>query len=150
MVWNGIYRRDIALKVQFPKGLCFEDNYSAGMYLFYAEKVMMLDDALYYYRSNPLGISKSKNIRLLDKALVTAKLISDLRLGKFSDDVCFEKLYNKFAIELFHFIRAGKNCNFRIVCINKDLYSWLLQQLDFRRKSLLRYFCLKYNITISK
>ena len=38
-VWNGLYKRELVLKVKFPKRLCFEDNYSAGMYLFYRRPV---------------------------------------------------------------------------------------------------------------
>ena len=36
VVWNGIYKREIAVKVKYPRGLVAEDNYASGMYLYYA------------------------------------------------------------------------------------------------------------------
>lgn len=149
VVWNGIYKRDLALKVYFPKGLCFEDNYSAGMYLFYASKVMMIDKILYNYRVNFAGISKSGNKRLLDIAIVTQLLINDLKEQKLNDNNFMNKLYQKLARELFHFIRSSGNENkkFKLTYIDKTLYEWLILKLNFRR-ILLYYYIMKNNIII--
>lgn len=147
---NGIYKRDLALKVYFPKGLCFEDNYSAGMYLFYASKVMMIDKILYNYRVNFAGISKSGNKRPLDIAIVTQQLINDLKEQKFNENNFMNKLYQKMARELFHFIRgSGKeNKKFKLIYIDKTLYEWLILKLNFRRRILLYYYIVKNNIII--
>lgn len=148
IMWNGLYKRELALKVKFPKGLCFEDNYSAGMYLFYASKIMLIEDVLYYYRINLAGISKSGPKRPLDIAFVTEKLIRDLINNGFNDTAFINKLYEKLAREIFHFIRLGKDSRFKIIKIDKNLYNWLCKKLDLRRNLVLKYLVSKYNIKI--
>lgn len=147
-VWNGLYKRELALKVKFPKRLCFEDNYSAGMYLFYASKIMLIEDVLYYYRINLAGISKSGPKWPLDIAFVTEKLIRDLLANGFNDVAFINKLYEKLAREIFHFIRLGKDNRFKLIKIDKSLFSWLCKNLTCRRHLILRYLVLKYNIKI--
>jgi hypothetical protein len=148
VVWNGLYKRELALKVEFPKGLYFEDNYASGMYLFYASRIMLIEDVLYYYRINLSGISKSGTKRPLDIAFVTEKLIVDLVNKGLNDIIFINKLYGKLAREIFHFIRLGKDNRFKLIKIDKSLFSWLCKNLTFRRHLILRYLVLKYNIKI--
>lgn len=148
VVWNGLYKRTLVTKVNFPKGLCFEDNYSAGMHLFYSSRVMLIKDVLYYYRVNLSGISKSGPKRPLDIAVVTEKLIVDLMDSGFNDCVFMDKLYKKLAVEIFHFIRIGEDKRFRIIKVDEQLYDWLCKNLNLRRKLHLRYLLSKYNIKV--
>ena len=145
---NGIYKRELALRVSFPEGLCYEDNYSAGMYLFYAKKIMLIDLPLYYYRINLNGISKSVNKRLLDIAFVTKKLIEDLKKQGLQDKKILKKLNNKLAKEIFHFIRDFDEKH-RVVQINKDFYQWTYKNLDIRRAVHFRYLINKNKIKIN-
>lgn len=145
---NAVYTRELALKVLFPKGLCFEDNYSAGMYLFYSSKVMVIDKVLYNYRVNLSGISKSGNKRPLDIAVVTKKLIVDLVICGFNDNVFMNKLYEKLACEIFHFIRAGKDKRFKIIKVDNSLYKWLCKNLNLRRRLYLKFLLLRYGIRV--
>lgn len=145
---NGLYKRELALKVVFPKGLCFEDNYSAGMYLFFSKRVMMIKDILYYYRINLSGISKSSNKRLLDIAFVTKNLFEDLQKENYNDKHFLNRLANKFAIEVFHFIRLGKNKSFKIIQIDKSFYCWLCEHLNYRRRCLLFFYIIKHGLKV--
>ena len=51
-----LYRRDIAEKVEFPKGRLYEDTLTAYQFAFYTRTFVACHSNLYYYRVNPLGI----------------------------------------------------------------------------------------------
>ena len=147
---NGIYKRDIAMKVLFPEGLCFEDNYTSGMYLFYAQRIMMIDKPLYYYRINQNGISKSRNKRPLDIAIVTLRLIKELEKQGLNDREIFKKLNNKLARELFHFIRDYDIDVFSVKKIDRKIYYWIVKNLDIRRAINFKYLVAKKKIEICR
>lgn len=147
---NGIYKREIALKVLFPEGLCFEDNYSSGMYLFYSQKIMMIEKPLYYYRINQNGISKSKNRRPLDIAIVTLRLINELEKQGLHDRDIFKKLNSKLARELFHFIRDYDKDVFSVIKMDKKNYDWIIKNLDIRRAIHFKYLIAKKKIKICR
>lgn len=65
------------MKVMYSDGLNYEDNYASGVYLALTKKVMTIRENFYFYRCNLNGISKSKNSRLYDVALIFCKLIID-------------------------------------------------------------------------
>ena len=88
--------------------------------------------------------------RPLDIAIVTQQLINDLKEQKFNENNLMNKLYQKMARELFHFIRgSGKGKQkFKLIYIDKTLYEWLILKLNFRRRILLYYYIVKNNIII--
>ena len=147
---NGIYKREIALKVLFPDGLCFEDNYSSGMYLFYAKRIMMIDKPLYYYRINQNGISKSRNKRPLDIAIVTLRLINELEKQGLHDRDIFKKLNSKLARELFHFIRDYDIDVLSVKKIDREIYEWIVKNLDIRRAIHFKYLVARKKVEICR
>ena len=58
LAWNGLYKKELAKKVKFPDNVVHEDNYSSGMFLYLAKKVIAMPFCLNYYRVNDAGISK--------------------------------------------------------------------------------------------
>lgn len=143
VVWNAVYKRNIALSVEYPPKLVNEDNYASGMYFALARKIMTIDKVLYNYRVNFDGISKGKIKRPLDKCLVNMKLCNDLK----NMDFVMDKYYYKYACEVYHFIR-GWNSSYKVKSIEKNLYTFVMQHLDFRRKVSLYWIIFKRKISI--
>lgn len=133
MLWtiacNGLYRCDLAKKVKFPENIVHEDNYSSGLFLYFAKKVASIPFCGYYYRVNNAGISKGKVKRPLDKILAISKLKKELLASGFIN----KKLDWKLSVEFYHFVR-GWNDMYRVVAMQKNLYECVMSNLDIRRK----------------
>ena len=126
---NALYSIKLAKKVLFPLNLRYEDNYSSGAFLYYAKKVVSLKYAGYYYRINMDGFSKGVMKRPLDKILAISKLKKELMKSGFDD----KKLDWKLCVEFYHFVR-GWNDLYRVVAMQNDLYEYVMNNLDTRRK----------------
>ena len=126
---NALYSIKLAKKVLFPLNLRYEDNYSSGAFLYYAKKVVSLKYAGYYYRINMDGFSKGVMKRPLDKILAISKLKKELMKSGFDDN----KLDWKLCVEFYHFVR-GWNDLYRVVAMQNDLYEYVMNNLDTRRK----------------
>ncbi|WP_293839444.1 glycosyltransferase family 2 protein [uncultured Phascolarctobacterium sp.] len=133
MLWtiacNALYRCDLAKKVKFPENIVHEDNYSSGLFLYFAKKVVSIPFCGYYYRVNNTGISKGKVKRPLDKILAISKLRKELLASGFIN----KKLDWKLSVEFYHFVR-GWNDMYRVVAMQKNLYEYIMSNLDTRRK----------------
>lgn len=42
VVWNGLYKKELAKKIKFPDNVVYEDNYSSGMFLYLAKKIVVM------------------------------------------------------------------------------------------------------------
>lgn len=139
--WNGLYKRELAKKVLFPDNVVHEDNYSSGMFLYFAKKIVVTPFCGNYYRFNSSGISKSEVKRPLDKILSISKLKSDLlNLG-----FCNNKLDWKISVEYYHFV-CGLSNKYRVIAMKRILYDYVIRDLDMRRKILFWLICWKKKI----
>ena len=53
VAWNKLYLRDLFFdddKIRYPKGKIFEDGYTTYKLIYKAEKVAVIDEAMYFYR----------------------------------------------------------------------------------------------------
>ena len=57
--WRKLYKREIIKDEMFPKGKYYEDVYIMPELFLRCNKIVYLNDVLYYYRQNPTGIVKS-------------------------------------------------------------------------------------------
>lgn len=130
LAWNGLYKKELAKKVKFPDNVVHEDNYSSGMFLYLAKKVIAMPFCLNYYRVNDVGISKGVVKKPLDKILAIIKLKQDLLKLGFAD----KKLDWKLSVEFYHFVRGWNDDLYRVVAMKKDLYEYVMSNLDTRRK----------------
>lgn len=130
LAWNGLYKKELAKKVKFPDNVVHEDNYSSGMFLYLAKKVIVMPFCLNYYRVNDAGISKGGVKKPLDKILAIIKLKQDLLKLGFAD----KKIDWKLSVEFYHFVRGWNDDLYRVVAMKKDLYEYVMSNLDTRRK----------------
>lgn len=130
LAWNGLYKKELAKKVKFPDNVVHEDNYSSGMFLYLAKKVIAMPFCLNYYRVNDAGISKGGVKKPLDKILAISNLKKDLLALGFVD----KKLDWKLSVEFYHFVRGWNDDLYRVVAMKKDLYEYVMSNLDTRRK----------------
>lgn len=130
LAWNGLYKKELAKKVKFPDNVVHEDNYSSGMFWYLAKKVIAMPFCLNYYRVNDAGISKGGVKKPLDKILAIIKLKQDLLKLGFAD----KKIDWKLSVEFYHFVRGWNDDLYRVVAMKKDLYEYVMSNLDTRRK----------------
>ena len=63
VAWNKIYRRDLFDRsgVRYPEGKLYEDGYTTYRLLYEAEKVAILNEPLYFYRTRPGSIVSGRS-----------------------------------------------------------------------------------------
>lgn len=142
VVWNGLYKRELAKKVKFPDNVVNEDNYSSGIFLYLAKKILVIPFCGNYYRVHDACISKGGVKKPLDKILAISKLKKDLLALGFAD----KKLDWKLSIEFYHFVRGWNDNMYRVVAMKKDLYEYVMSNIDVRRKITFWRMCRKRNI----
>lgn len=142
VVWNGLYKKELAKKIKFPDNVVYEDNYSSGMFLYLAKKRVVMPFCGNYYRVNYAGISKSGVKKPLDRILAISKLKKDLLALGFVD----KKLDWKLSVEFYHFVRGWNDNMYRVVAMHKDLYEYVMSNIDVRRKITFWWMCRKQNI----
>lgn len=144
LAWNGLYKRELAKKVKFPDNVVHEDNYSSGMFLYLSKKVLVIPFCGNYYRVNDAGISKGGMKKPLDKILAIIKLKQDLLKLGFAD----KKLDWKLSVEFYHFVRGWNDDLYRVVAMHKDLYEYVMSNIDVRRKITFWWMCHKQNVSL--
>ena len=145
VAWNAIYRRDLAVKVRFPEGLINEDNYSAGLYLYYSKKIVCMNEAFYYYRDVSSGLSKiGKTKKQLDVIIVKAKLHEYLLENGVKNDKFLLELESEIARKIYNCIKHNGCNGFTLYYISKGFYDFVVSRLNWRRKLMIRYWkCIK-------
>ena len=146
VVWNGLYKKELAKKIKFPDNVVYEDNYSSGMFLYLAKKIVVMPFCGNYYRVNYAGISKSGVKKPLDTILAISKLKKDLLALGFVD----KKIDWKLSVEFYHFVRGWNDNMYRVVAMHKDLYDYLMSNLDARRKLSFWWMCRKKKLSLTK
>ena len=59
VAWNKLYKRELFEKIQFPVGRIHEDNGIIWMLRYYAKRIIVVKESLYYYFQNTDGIMNS-------------------------------------------------------------------------------------------
>ena len=147
-VWNAVYRREIVWGILSPAKCRAEDNYTSGRYLYRANRMMITDSALYYYRIHSQSVTHSGELRLSDICICTEKLRNDLITEEHLNNAIYIKQLNrKLARELFHFVRGNSNV-YRIASISKSQKQFIVHHLDWLRAIRFKYLLHKKHITI--
>lgn len=73
-VCNVVYRRSIVEGIISPEGCHSEDNYVSGRYLYRCWRLMLTNQAFYYYQYNPGSVERGGNKRRLDICVCTERL----------------------------------------------------------------------------
>lgn len=149
IVWNAVYARRLIEGVISPERCQSEDNYVSGRYLYRSRAMRLIDTPLYYYRQNPRSITRAGNQRRLDICICTALLIRDLQREGLDDQGVLDRLKQKLARELYHFVR-DKSETYIVKNIQYDMYRFLLAHLDMRRRLEFFYIVKSRGIHINK
>ena len=82
--WGKVFRAQLFESICFPEGYWFEDTIMHFLVYPLAEKILLIDDIVYFYRRNLAGISYSSTtkIKSLDSYWITERVLKDrLLLG---------------------------------------------------------------------
>lgn len=138
VVWNAVYTRELAQKVTYPEGLINEDNYASPMYLLEAACVIVIQDALYYYRQNFEGLSKnvSQYKKPLDIIFCQQMLLEELCIRGYKDGIAYKYLCQSMSENIYKKVKK----NTKTIHLNSDMWSFVLENLRFDRKLKLRFW----------
>ncbi len=67
--WGKLYKSELFEALRFPDGVIGEDEFVSYKVLFGCNKLIVMDNVLYYYFDNRDGVSKSNYIKLFPDAL---------------------------------------------------------------------------------
>lgn len=137
LVWNAIYRADLAKKVSYPDGMGFEDNYVCFFYLFYAKRLVLTPYTDYNYFYNDNGLSSK--VKSEDKFKLTERLRQDIKCKNIKIKPNIQKEMDFiWAKDWFHRIRDNN-----IDTVDDNILQSVCKILDIRRSIQLRLILLK-------
>lgn len=125
-VWNKIFRRSLFVdyKIEFPKGLWYEDNGTTYKLLSVANNVVYLDRDFYYYRKNrPGSIMSSQVSNKIYDVYAIGDTLHEFFREHIKDDGKYEQLEYIFIKNLF-FRQIPKIVRYEapnIFCVKKKL-----------------------------
>ena len=61
VAWNKLYRKKLWEKERYPVGRVYEDMSMAHRILWLSKRTVIIEDIIYYYVQNPLGITHNKD-----------------------------------------------------------------------------------------
>ena len=131
VVWNGIYSSDIAKNVTYPEGYINEDNYASPLYLYFARRIALLPNELYFYRQNFNGLSKSEapNKKPLDVLVCYALLHEELCKKGLRNSWFLKKLRKLMARTIYKLVQTKKF----IVGMDKEFFKFVIKNLSLPR-----------------
>lgn len=63
IAWNKLYKKNLFNNVRFPEGLLLEDQMVTCKLMYFAERVVAIDEPLYYYRRRLGSIMESEELK---------------------------------------------------------------------------------------
>lgn len=107
--WGKIYKREMFETVRFPLDAWYEDTLVCSVLYRMAKKVVVIDQAVYGYRINPEGISRTARAskKSLDHYWVMEDAIEQANLlGIENDEVLYEIVFNHMSTFLYRRISS--------------------------------------------
>ena len=93
-VCNKMFRRELWTDIRFPDGHVYEDAVAEFKLFDKAERVVMLDEALYNYRRRPDSITASVSMKKINDCLLAHNTVSEFIRNNWSSFIS-EQLYKK-------------------------------------------------------
>ncbi len=139
--WNKLFKSSLAKKyLYFPEGLYFEDSAPVFRTLAVANRIIVINKKLYFYRtSNALSTTHSNDIKRFDLFMVQKILLNDFEKFDFGR---FKKFSLNFMIKdlIKHFKSIDKSLKYKFYMEMKKIIS------IFQRKNYLKDIDLSYRI----
>ena len=79
-VWNKLYRRSLFDTIRFPEGKVYEELLVVHKLVYSAERIVSIDNVLYYYRNRKGGITNSRvnDLEWLDASIIRCQDLKSL------------------------------------------------------------------------
>ncbi len=156
-VVNKLYKKNIAVKMNFPVGLINEDVEGFFYALKASKRIVVTNETTYYYRQNPASISASWFYkRQMDLLTVWNNVLRNCEKSKNSEWIYYAKMnYYRANFGLLCRLALQKN-NYKtfnrekkILLENLRKYYWDLMnfKMPFSRKILMTFMCINYELT---
>ena len=101
-VWGKLYRRKLFDNLYFPVGKIHEDQYVTSVALYLCKKIVVLNQALYYYRLRENSITSSVfTQKRFDNILLMNDVIGYYRAANDSELVCAAKKHRQKTLALY-------------------------------------------------
>ena len=140
LVWNAVYRAELAKKVQYPVGITGgEDDYASFFYLYYGRSMVLLTDCLYNYFINDEGsTANSDGLRM--RVLASEAMWKTIRdKGLKLPDGIYDRLKANWAKRWYHYIRDDRSAELP----DGETLEEIKASLDFRRAMSFRLALMK-------
>ena len=140
LVWNAVYRAELAKKVQYPVGITGgEDDYASFFYLYYGRSMVLLTDYLYNYFINDEGsTANSDGLRM--RVLASEAMWKTIRdKGLKLPDGIYSKLKANWAKRWYHYIRDDRSAKLP----DRETLEEITASLDLRRAMSFRLALMK-------
>jgi len=110
-VWGRLIHKPLFRDIRFPVGKNWEDIFTTYRFLFQVEQVSVVDEKLYFYFTNPTGISNSKwNPNYQDEFDAYEELLSFSRTYK--GGVLYPQILNSYAyVCAYQIDTLNRNCS---------------------------------------
>ena len=141
-IWNAIYKSNIAKSVIYPQNIKNgEDDYASFFYLYYAKKLVIINNCFYHYvGGNPISSQLNSNKEYMRAKAADCILQTIEEKQIHLDKNIIRKVNQHWSRKWFHAIRDERV----ILPINKLIK--VFQKLNTGRKILLCFFLLKNKI----
>lgn len=154
VVWNKLYKRDFFfgnINIRFPYGKLHEDDYTIYKFYYYAKKIVILEDSLYYYLQRKGSITSNLSTKnIIDKI---DGLIEQYNFANLIQDKDFKYMVQVNSINLYYYwYKSYKNNNiikqklkeYRIKIINNSKDIYLNPYMNW--KKYIKYFFMKLKL----
>ena len=154
VVWDALYKKELFDDIRFPEGLLYEDGYVSPKIFFKSEKLVHLDENLYYYRINDKSIMSQgltqQSLKSIDDWREIHFLIKD-QIPSCSKQSAYRWL-NKYLITYNELIKRddididGYYKNYIVDELLK--YNNYFKNLDLNKKIILNLNVLSFNLKL--
>lgn len=150
---NKIFRKEVINNIKYPIGMFYEDVVFISKVLLNSNKIVKIDDPLYYYRDNEKGTTNVINVTNYDLLKAYNMIEKDFIKSGYTDEIEFLYINGILVDLLIKIIKSNINSKKEIFNkikeeINKKYPNWYknkyIKTCRFMKRVYL--FCLKYNL----
>ena len=131
--WGKLFKKNLFDGVVFPEGRIYEDVYVIPLVLSKANKMVFLEEKLYFYRQNTSSLSKTLNLKKIQDFFFSMEQKANLYIEKYPDYLYYlsQSFFDLFYLLKEHKIKKAKIENYRNA---KCVYRKMVAKAPFKQK----------------